>query len=47
MNYVYILQSLSNPDHFCTGLCADVARRLAAHNAGNRRTPPSISRGSC
>ena len=34
MNYVYILQSLSHPDQFYTGLCADVETRLAAHNAG-------------
>jgi len=34
MNYVYILQSLSHPDQFYTGLCKDVEARLAAHNAG-------------
>ena len=34
MNYVYILQSLSYPDQFYTGLCADVEKRLSAHNAG-------------
>jgi predicted GIY-YIG superfamily endonuclease len=34
MNYVYILQSLSHPDQFYTGLCHDVEARLAAHNAG-------------
>jgi putative endonuclease len=34
MNYVYILQSLSYPDQFYTGLCANVESRLAAHNAG-------------
>jgi len=34
MNYVYILQSLSDPAQFYTGLCADVPKRLAAHNAG-------------
>jgi predicted GIY-YIG superfamily endonuclease len=34
MNYVYILQSLSHPDQFYTGLCRDVEARLAAHNAG-------------
>jgi putative endonuclease len=34
MNYVYILQSVSHPDQFYTGLCKDVAARLAAHNAG-------------
>lgn len=34
MNYVYILQSISDPDQFYTGLCADVEARLQAHNAG-------------
>jgi predicted GIY-YIG superfamily endonuclease len=31
---VYILQSLGDPDQYYTGLCADVQKRLAAHNAG-------------
>jgi len=34
VKYVYILQSLRQPDEFYTGLCADVQLRLAAHNAG-------------
>jgi putative endonuclease len=34
MHYVYILQSLSEPDQYYTGLCTDVQSRLAAHNAG-------------
>lgn len=34
MNYVYILQSVSHPDQFYTGLCKDVVVRLSAHNAG-------------
>jgi predicted GIY-YIG superfamily endonuclease len=34
MNYVYILQSISHPDQFYTGLSKDVASRLASHNAG-------------
>jgi putative endonuclease len=34
MNYVYILQSLSEPDRFYTGLCKDVRARLEAHNSG-------------
>ena len=34
MNYVYILQSISHPDQFYTGLCKDVAARLTSHNAG-------------
>ena len=34
MNFVYILQSLSNPQEFYTGLTDDVQARLRAHNAG-------------
>ena len=34
MNYVYVLQSLSHPTQFYTGLCTDVQDRLAAHNSG-------------
>ena len=34
MNYVYILQSLYDPHQYYTGLCADVRKRFAAHNAG-------------
>jgi predicted GIY-YIG superfamily endonuclease len=34
MNYVYILQSISDPDQYYTGLCKEVDARLAAHNAG-------------
>jgi predicted GIY-YIG superfamily endonuclease len=34
MRCVYILQSLSRPDPFYTGLCADAQARLAARNAG-------------
>ncbi len=34
MNYVYILQSVGQPDQFYTGLCRDVEARLHAHNAG-------------
>ena len=34
MNYVHILQSISHPDQFYTGLCKDVAARLTSHNAG-------------
>jgi len=33
-HYVYILQSLSDPAQFYTGLCANIDARLAAHNAG-------------
>ena len=34
MKFVYILQSLSHPDQFYTGLCENVEARLRAHNAG-------------
>lgn len=34
MNYVYILQSISHPDQYYTGLTDDVSARIAAHNAG-------------
>ena len=34
MHFVYVLQSLSHPDQFYTGLCGDVRTRLRAHNAG-------------
>ena len=37
MHYVYILQSVSDPDQFYTGICANVRDRLAAHNAGQSR----------
>ena len=34
MKYVYILQSISHPEHFYTGLTEDKDRRLDEHNAG-------------
>lgn len=34
MKYVYLIQSLSHPEQRYTGLTADVAKRLDAHNAG-------------
>jgi predicted GIY-YIG superfamily endonuclease len=34
MKHVYLLQSISHPEQQYTGLTADVANRLAAHNAG-------------
>lgn len=33
MKYVYILQSLTFPDRFYTGIAEDVERRFAKHNA--------------
>ena len=34
MKYVYVLQSVPEPDQFYTGLTKDVDLRLAHHNAG-------------
>jgi len=34
VKYVYLLQSLSHPDQRYIGLTSNVAKRLAAHNAG-------------
>lgn len=33
MQYVYILQSIANPDRFYVGITDTVEARLAAHNA--------------
>ncbi len=33
IKYVYILQSLAEPDRFYVGLTSDLKRRLAEHNA--------------
>ncbi|MGA7915540.1 MAG: GIY-YIG nuclease family protein [Candidatus Acidiferrales bacterium] len=34
MKYVYILQSLQEPDHFYTGVTDDLKARLSKHNSG-------------
>ena len=34
MTYVYILQSLENPDRHYVGVTADLRTRLQKHNAG-------------
>lgn len=34
MKYVYILQSLSEVEHFYTGITDDLKARLSAHNSG-------------
>lgn len=34
MHYLYILQSLVNPERFYTGLTADLRKRVAEHNSG-------------
>jgi putative endonuclease len=34
LHFVYILQSLADPNQIDTGVCADVQARLGAHNAG-------------
>ena len=32
-HYVYVLQSLSNPNEIYTGITGDLKQRLAEHNA--------------
>ncbi|NQT62065.1 MAG: GIY-YIG nuclease family protein [Candidatus Marinimicrobia bacterium] len=32
MHYVYIIQSISHPDRFYTGVTGDLKRRLSEHN---------------
>jgi hypothetical protein len=44
MMYVYILESLDS-EHFYVGITSDLRGRLAKHNAGEVRTPPSIGLG--
>ena len=34
MKYVYILQSLTDSEHFYTGITDDLKARLSAHNSG-------------
>lgn len=34
MKYVYILQSLQEPEHFYTGITDDLDARLSKHNSG-------------
>lgn len=34
MKYVYILQSLTNAEHFYTGITDDLNARLSKHNSG-------------
>ena len=34
MKYVYILQSLTNREHFYTGVTDDLKARLSKHNSG-------------
>ena len=33
-HYVYILESVTNPEHFYVGLTEDLQARLGKHNAG-------------
>lgn len=35
MFYVYILQSINNPEHFYVGSTCDLKRRIKEHNSGN------------
>jgi putative endonuclease len=34
MIYVYMLQSISHPEHFYVGLTSDLKKRFAEHNRG-------------
>jgi putative endonuclease len=34
MTYVYLLQSLTDPDRYYVGISSDPARRLEEHNGG-------------
>ncbi|TFI58666.1 GIY-YIG nuclease family protein [Sphingomonas parva] len=34
MQFVYVIQSISHPNRFYTGLTSDVHQRLEAHDAG-------------
>ncbi|MBA4207260.1 MAG: excinuclease ABC subunit C [Polymorphum sp.] len=34
MQYVYILQSIDQPEHFYVGITTDLNRRLTQHNNG-------------
>jgi predicted GIY-YIG superfamily endonuclease len=34
MHYVYILQSIDQPEHFYVGITTDLNRRLTQHNNG-------------
>ncbi|MCL1902574.1 MAG: GIY-YIG nuclease family protein [Alphaproteobacteria bacterium] len=34
MHYVYILQSISNPNEYYTGLTSDIKNRIQTHNSG-------------
>ena len=49
MFYVYILQSISFPEHFYVGCTSDLKRRLKEHNNGNsthtNKFKPWILRG--
>ncbi len=33
--FVYVIRSVSNPDHYYVGLTSDVRQRLEWHNAGS------------
>lgn len=37
MKYVYIIQSISNENHFYIGCTVDLKRRLNEHNSGKSR----------
>ena len=35
MYYVYVLQSINNPEHFYVGYTNNLKQRIKAHNSGN------------
>ena len=37
MFYVYVIQSINNPEHFYVGYTNDLKLRLAEHNSGKAR----------
>lgn len=37
-NYVYRIQSISDPEKYYTGLCSDFKNRLKEHNTGECQT---------
>ena len=43
MNIVYLLRSQKNPTRFYVGLCSNMKRRLAEHNAGECKSTADAS----
>ena len=42
MYFVYVLQSLRDPEHYYVGLTTDVDRRLNEHNAGENTSTAKL-----